>query len=258
MTARISQLADCLIVSGAVAAVERAATPLTARRPYALLTHVRTSRGPHADAVTAMLLTSLTPRIPAPPRAHIVALAVPLVCVTGSSLAPVTQLSETALVRASRALLESLARDLPSGEAASSRSLDDALVSLLRGILQEHPRTAAATSHEATFRARLAAVVDARHTDPRLDVVQLAHELHVSRRQLYRYADSGVAAMLALRRVHTAQKLLAAHPDLSISDIAFRAGFASPSRLRAQLLRITGETPTEYRRRSALPAESEL
>ena len=105
-----------------------------------------------------------------------------------------------------------------------------------------------AETPDASLRIALLAAIEERHTDPRLDVSRLARELFTSRRQLYRLVDGGVAALLTQRRVATAEALLVSRPELSIEQVAARSGFTSSSRLRAQLHRMAGKTPTEYRR----------
>lgn len=244
---RVSVLVDCTIVSGAMSHV-LSASASPHREPRAVLLHLRGSR----DRVpAALLLTGGGCELDLPEDAAAIALTTPLARVSTSLLAPVTPLSETPLVRASRVLLERLSTDLPAGDASAPRAVDDVLINVVRGILLEHPHSAAADSRDATLGVRVTNLIDARHTDSRLDVSRIARELHTSRRQLYRHAgddDGGVAAVLARRRVATACDLFDAQPELTVSEVAARAGFSSAARLRAQFLRWTGTTPTEYRR----------
>lgn len=102
-------------------------------------------------------------------------------------------------------------------------------------------------TRDSRLREALLAAIEERHTDPHCDVARLSRELFVSRRQLYRLADGGVAALLTRRRIATAEALLLSEPDLSIEEVAAMSGFTSSSRLRAQLHRTTGKTPTGYR-----------
>lgn len=241
-------------MSGPVPAILGSAALASSREPQAVLMHV-VSYSDTEDA-RALLLTGAGTVAAESSQMRGLALAAPLARVTSALLADVTELSGTPLVRASRALLRSLSDDFEHGDAAGPRALDDALVNLVRGIVHEHPRAAAPQSREASLAVRIEALIEARHTDPRLDVVQLARELHTSRRQLYRQAgEGGVATMLAQRRVATARELLESRPDLTVADISVRSGFTSPSRLRAQFLRWTGSTPTEYRRRAKAPVD---
>lgn len=249
---RVIRFAECVVLSGPVSDILGSAAIAQSREPQAVLMHVTTT--PDLDGARSVLLTGRGTIAPRSGGGSGLALATPLARVTSALLADVTELSDTPLVRASLALVTSLAEDFEPGEATGPRALDDALVNLVRGILDEHPRAAAPQSRDASLEVRVEALIEARHTDPRLDVVQLARELHTSRRQLYRHAgEGGVAAMLAKRRVDTARELLDTRPDLTVADISARAGFTSPSRLRAQFLRWTGSTPTEYRRRGPSP-----
>lgn len=102
-----------------------------------------------------------------------------------------------------------------------------------------------------SFSELVTRLIDERHTDTQLDASRLASVLHVSRRQLYRHVDGGVAAMIAARRAATAERLLIERPDLDIQDVAVLSGFTDASALRAQFRRHSGVSPSEYRRSTA-------
>lgn len=248
---RISSLVDCAIVSGSAADVLSASAVSTVapREPRAVLLQLRGSRDRQP---AAFLLAGGEAELDVPVDAAAIALIAPRARVSTALLAPATPLTETPLVRASRVLLESLSMDLPTGEAWAPRAVDDVLINVMRGILLEHPHTTAPDSRDATLQVRVTSLIEARHTDARLDVSRIARELHTSRRQLYRHSgddDGGVAAVLARRRVATACDLFDTQIELTIAEVATRSGFSSAARLRAQFLRWTGTTPTEYRRR---------
>lgn len=247
----VAQLSECVVLSGAMQSILAAPALANSREPHAVVVHPHADRRDAPRTSPSLLLVSPSDRIAESAHVMGVAVAVPLARVTSTLLAASTELSETPLVRASRALLLSLSRDLETRSIPLSSSLDDALVSLVRGIVNEHPQTASPDSRDATLDVRVSAAIEARHTDPRLDVGQLARELHTSRRQLYRHVgEGGVATLLSKRRVATAMELLDSRPDLSITDIAARSGFTTTSRLRAQFLRWVQQSPTEYRRRA--------
>lgn len=240
-------LADCLVLSGSAADVVGEAQA-HGGAPRALLLHGRKRHTP-ASLVLGDLSRGPDLSTLVDADGHAVALAAPLARVAGERLSSVTELTPTPLVGASRVLLERLERYLPSNELEHAIPLEDALVSLLRGILTEHPESVDPTSHAAPLGTRVALLIELRHTDPRLDVARIARELHTSRRHLYRHSgDAGIATMLSRRRVETAQALLLSPSGLTIAEIATRSGFTSAAHLRAQLARWTGQTPTEYRR----------
>lgn len=253
-------LVDSTVFVGGVGATLQAFARDASKEPRVLLLHVGDAgREPQRrrGGIRSFLVTDADIRVALPLAAPGTAVAVPLARVATTPLAPLTELAETTHVRASRALLASITGDLASGSDTPPRTIDDALASLVQGIVLEHPRAASPDSREAALDIRLEALIDVRHTDPRVDVVQLARELHTSRRQLYRHAPNGaVAGLLTERRLATAAELLLERPDLRIADIAARSGFTSASRLRAQFLRRMGVTPTEYRRRASEPDQS--
>lgn len=241
-------LADCAVLSGPAWEVLRLSQQLS-RLPRALLVHGQFGDDPRSVVLGRLNESSLLPSsIDA--AAPAIALAAPLARVSGALLAPVVELTQSPLVSACRELLERLDRDPAQRDVPELASLEDALISLLRAILSEYPLSADPTSQRLPLAERVELLIELRHTDSRLDVARIARELHTSRRQLYRHSgDAGIAEMLSGRRVETAQELLATRAELTISEIAARSGFTSAAHLRAQLMRWTGETPTEYRRR---------
>ncbi|MBN0038886.1 AraC family transcriptional regulator [Cellulosimicrobium cellulans] len=249
---RMAVLGECVLLAGRLGAIVDSAPAFLGREPATFLVHVGARRAEPAHDGVHSLLLSTGATVPAPDDARIVGLAVPRARVTSTVLAPLTRLAETPLVRASRALLVNLLRDAPLLVGDAVDSVDELLVSLMRGVVHDHPHAVAPHARESTLAARIEALIEARHSDPGLDVVQIARELHTSRRQLYRHVPGtgGVAAMLARRRVETARALLADRPDLSVAQVAARSGFTSASRLREHFVRWHGSTPSEYRLRA--------
>jgi transcriptional regulator GlxA family with amidase domain len=88
------------------------------------------------------------------------------------------------------------------------------------------------------------------HIDEEIDVPALAAHAHLSPRTLARRFEAKVGMTpkrwLRAQRVALARELLETS-DLSVSEVACRAGFGSTSGLRAQLKRHTATTPTAYR-----------
>ncbi|MFG2041374.1 helix-turn-helix domain-containing protein [Dactylosporangium sp. NPDC048998] len=244
--------AECSIVAGGFGAIAGLLLGRPSREPRLLLVHRLDERDPGDPAAGQPRSLLVTHPRAVPPESRggrTLALAAPLTRVTNAALAPATHLNQTPLVRASRSMMAGLLSDLDHGGRRFGLGVDDVLLSLLRGIVLEHPDASRTAPPEATMAARLRAFIEARHTDSRLDVAQVARELGISRRQLHRHAPAGgVAAMLAERRLATARDLLAAHGALTVAEVAERSGFGTASRLRAQLARRSGGTPKALRR----------
>ena len=91
---------------------------------------------------------------------------------------------------------------------------------------------AAPTPIEDAFISRFKSLVDERLSDSNLSVEDLAADMGLSRVQLYRkvkaLTDSTPVDLLRKARLSRAQTLLQAS-TLSVSEIAYQVGFASPS-----------------------------
>lgn len=88
------------------------------------------------------------------------------------------------------------------------------------------------------------------HLDRPLTVEQLARHAHVSERTFTRRfrAETGQSPKqwLLAQRVQHARRLLES-TDLSVEEVAVRAGFGSPATLRVHFQRATATRPTAYR-----------
>lgn len=252
------ELPDCTIASGIADSAAPPAALFAPGERRMVLIHYTNTDNPLAAAHDRGRTTSVISAAPnaalPPPQSSgpFIAVAAPLARLTHAALAPSTVLRETTLVRASRQLLLSLLEDIPQRGAVEPHDVDEVLISLIRGVLHEHPSVTALTSAATPLADRLAALIDARHGDPRLDVDSVARELHVSRRHLYRHVtgDDGVAALLAKRRVETASDLLTRFPRVPLSEIARRSGYMGSGLLRIHFLRYVGITPTQFRQRA--------
>lgn len=247
---------ECSVLWGGADSVADAVAALRTPTPRALIVHALEPRSsvlwrslmaidagafsaiahsPGAPRVVAML-TPVTRRVTAPPIVH---------------LAP------SQIVRASRVLLSSLVNP-PPGANAPDAHLDRLLIAVSCEILRACTSTGELCTEDTSIEARLRTLLHERHTDPELDVAQIARELHVSRRQLYRHTQEGegIAALIANLRYDTARSLLETRHDLTIGEVAQLAGFSTSARLRAQFLARHGVTPSEHRRRSSTSSSS--
>jgi len=100
------------------------------------------------------------------------------------------------------------------------------------------------------FLENLEKILTQRLSDPHFGVQELAETLHMSRMQLHRKlkALTGLSASAFLRsqRLKTAAQLLQSG-NLSVHEIAYAAGFNSPSYFTRLFKEIYGLTPAEYR-----------
>lgn len=84
-----------------------------------------------------------------------------------------------------------------------------------------------------------------------ITLAQAARKLQVPARQLSNainlHYGASFSVLLNDQRIAHAQKLLLQTPDLAVTDVMARAGFASKSNFHKEFLRVTGTTPTLYR-----------
>ena len=81
---------------------------------------------------------------------------------------------------------------------------------------------------------------------------RVAKELHLSRFYFCKLFKSGTGltftAYLARTRIERVKELLR-NPNVRVSEIAFQTGFQSLTHFNRLFLKLTGESPTEYRKR---------
>ncbi len=165
----------------------------------------------------------------------------------GAELFPDTPLTRAAGASFGRMLFE-WSRDPDQGQGALAGT-EAALIALVRGLFRQLPGDGE-TSRASEFRAEAGRIIERRHRDPSFSLAELAADLHVSRRQLFRLyegADEGPAARLLRRRLVTAREELVATPPQDLAAVAARSGFADASALRAQFSRHVGLSPSAFR-----------
>jgi len=81
----------------------------------------------------------------------------------------------------------------------------------------------------------------------------VAKELHLSRFYFCKLFKSGTGltftAYLARVRIERVKELLLRNPNLRVSEIAFETGFQSLTHFNRLFVKLTGESPTKYRKR---------
>lgn len=106
------------------------------------------------------------------------------------------------------------------------------------------------TDNPAFVQEAVLDLIERRHGDPDFGVDDIARELHLSRRQVYRYfedTEQSLAGRIARRRVITATQLLRAEPRAAIGNVGRRSGFGSVATFRNRFRALVGIGPTEYR-----------
>ena len=94
-------------------------------------------------------------------------------------------------------------------------------------------------------------MIERNYWESDFDVDMLAHQLHISRRQLYRlFEESGErpAAVIADRRVSEAERLMRENPGLPVAAVGKMAGFASEAAFRSRFADRRGMSPAGFRR----------
>lgn len=111
-------------------------------------------------------------------------------------------------------------------------------------------RTDAATPTDNTFISRLDAYIASHLGEAELTVEQLADAMHLGRTQLYRKvkSETGLSPVELVRvaRLKKAAYLLR-HTDLTIQQVAYEVGFATPGYLTKCFRLYFGMNPTDYK-----------
>ena len=169
------------------------------------------------------------------------------VLAAGADVFPDTPLTRAAGAALGRMLFE-WAKDPDQGEGALAGT-EAALVALVRSLFRQFPGDGE-TDRASLVRAEADRIIERRHRDSAFGIAELADELHVSRRQLFRlYAgmDESLAARLLRRRLVTAREQLVSAPPQDLATVAAQSGFADAAALRAQFSRHVGVSPSAFR-----------
>ncbi|WEK60662.1 MAG: AraC family transcriptional regulator [Candidatus Microbacterium colombiense] len=165
----------------------------------------------------------------------------------GADLFPDTPLTRAAGVALGRMLYE-WSKDPEQGVGALAGT-EAALIAIVRGLFRQFPGDGE-RDHASEVRAEASRLIERRHRDPSFGIDELASQLHISRRQLFRIfagADESLSAQLLRRRLVTAREELLVLPAQDLSVVASRSGFADAAALRAQFSRHVGGSPSAFR-----------
>lgn len=167
---------------------------------------------------------------------------------------PTLLLPESPLTRAVGMYLTRLLFELscePPLDAATAAALEAATLELLTAVTAQLQRVDDELENRARkVRAAVTRLIESDHSSTACTVDAIAHALHMSKRQLYRYFsddEDGIAEQLARRRVTAARELLTDHPHLTIAEVADRSGFGDVGTLRARFRREFHLTPSQMR-----------
>ncbi|WP_404430765.1 helix-turn-helix domain-containing protein [Microbacterium lacus] len=180
----------------------------------------------------------------------------------GVDLFPDTPLIRTISSTFPRLLMELLRSPrLPNREETEAERM---LLGLVKAALQQLETCDDAISRAGEMRIQVAQLIEVRHADPTFGIDDIAAELHISRRQLYRYFSDEKPSLretLLRRRLETARALILDTQERDGDTLARAAGFVDAASLRAHFRRHFGLSPTEFRRVHFLrraPAEAML
>lgn len=169
------------------------------------------------------------------------------VLAAGADVFPDTPLTRATGMAFGRMLFE-WATDPDQGEGALAGT-ESALIALVRSLFRQFPGDGE-VDRSSELRAEAQRIIERRHRDSAFGIADLATELHVSRRQLFRlYAgmDESLAGRLLRRRLVTAREQLLATPAQDLAAVAVNSGFVDAAALRAQFSRHVGVSPSAFR-----------
>ena len=124
-----------------------------------------------------------------------------------------------------------------------------ALVALMSSLFDDAVGTSHRGSRSSNVRKAALRCIERQHRDAGFGVDEIARELYISRRQLYRAFpdEGGIAGMIARRRLQTAERIMADQPGMQLSDVATLSGFSTAGVMRAHFRRAHGITPQRHR-----------
>lgn len=106
-------------------------------------------------------------------------------------------------------------------------------------------------AQQSFFRDLMFDLIESNFRDSAFTVKHIQDKLNISKTQLHRkmVAETGntVAHFLKKRRLEEAIRLLKAHPEMTISEIAYASGFSDPNYFSTAFSTNFGQSPKKYR-----------
>lgn len=169
----------------------------------------------------------------------------------GATVPPIP--SDTLLVRSCASAIARFARDVAMGGVDVDRDTEMAVIEVVQSVIdQDGTDDGVHSQSPLILREAVTELIEQNFRDSAFTVDSIAHQLHLSKRHLYRsLAHVGVASvadMITDRRLDWAHTALARPEKVQLEFIAHSAGFASVATLRSRFRARYGITPTEYRR----------
>ncbi len=97
-------------------------------------------------------------------------------------------------------------------------------------------------------------IANERYCEPGITIDQMAHELNTNRNYLSRYINdtyhTNFSHWISQLRIEKAKALFLKHPEESIEQIGFMAGFSSGSYFNRVFSRIEGESPLQWKNKN--------
>ncbi|NLG47222.1 helix-turn-helix domain-containing protein [Gordonia sp. (in: high G+C Gram-positive bacteria)] len=163
--------------------------------------------------------------------------------------------ANTPLARAAAVFLRRFAAETSVLGSASTVGAvsEQAAVDLIVAALSEFEGSPSVMEDNALFVQEAARdLIERHHRDATFSPDSIAAQLHLSRRQLYRYfesCDNSLAGRIADRRLQSAHDALMQNGTASISAIALASGFPTVATFRNRFKARYGVGPVEYRQR---------
>ncbi|WHU46308.1 helix-turn-helix domain-containing protein [Gordonia sp. L191] len=170
----------------------------------------------------------------------------------GEELGRRTVRVQTLLSRATAQFVRELALSSLTRAPSFDPDVELAAIDLVRAVL-DNQRTdlSRVRDNSLVMWAAVDDLIARRHTDPTFGVADIARELNISRRHLYRHftdSSKSLSDLISERRIARAQGLLVAPHRHTFAEIAAASGFGSAATLRSRFRTELGLTPAEYRR----------
>ncbi|VCU68609.1 Transcriptional activator FeaR [Pigmentiphaga humi] len=141
-------------------------------------------------------------------------------------------------------------------EAGANLALSSLLPLLAASLAPDARAEGGATGRGGARQRHVLDYIHAHRDDPELDIAQVQAHFGISRSQLYRLFagdPDGPAALIRHYRLKTALQDVVQRDDLSIAQIAYAAGFATPAGFSTAFRRMYHASPLQLRQQAQAP-----
>ncbi|MGC4933481.1 helix-turn-helix domain-containing protein [Gordonia sp. DT30] len=168
---------------------------------------------------------------------------------------------QSLLSRAASHFVRGLAHAAAAHQDPIGPDVEQAAIELVRAVVAcEGSELNRVRDHSVMVRAAAADLIESRCTDPEFGVADIARELRISRRHLYRHfagSSQSLSDLISVRRMVIARELLDAQESHTLGEVASASGFGTVATLRSHFRATHDMTPTEYQRQSAIDDRTE-